>query len=457
MNFRIVIAEDEEITLKHLVYALKREGYEAVGAKDAREALALMESEPFDVLITDVKMPGMSGLELLERVKEKFPWMEVLIITGFGTIDSAVEAMKKGAYEYITKPFNLDELILKVKHIHERRSLKRENVALKASFGMKRGPSVIARSDSMRKVLDIVEGIRDSDCNVLITGEAGVGKSLLAKIIHSTSRRQDMPFLPIHCATYSGDLLGGELFGCERGATPGYIGASGAGPVGAKQGLLEIAQGGTLFLNAVTEIPGGLQARLLGAVEHGEIMRDGGARPVKVNVRFIAAAGKDIKGLVSEGRFMEDLYYRLNVMEIFIPPLRERRQDIEPLSAFFLRKHAAGAGKKITGLSREALDILNDYSFPGNVRELENILERAVILGQGPLVTAENLPRSIKMFRIETFTPDRVLTLDELTREYAEKVLSLVDGDGDKAAELLGISEPGLREILKDAGKAGKG
>ncbi len=435
MNFRIIIAEDEEITLKHLMHALKREGYEAVGVKNGLEALEHMERGLFDVLITDVRMPGMSGIELLERVKERFHGIEVLIITGFGSIDAAVEAMKKGAYEYIAKPFNLDELILKVRNIHERKTLMKENAALKA--GVRKEVSFIARSAAMQKIVSIVEGIKDSDRNVFLTGESGVGKSLLAKIIHFTSGRQDMPFLSLNCATFGGEALSAELFGAEFSAAK------------AKQGLLEIADGGTLFLDGITEMPADAQARLLGVIETGELARNGSVKSVRVNVRLIAAASQNMKDLISEGKFMEDLYYRLNLVDIFVPPLREHKEDIGPLSAFFLQKHLVNTNKKISGLTKEAIGILEGYSFPGNVRELENIIERAVILEKGPLITPESLPRSIKMFRIETFPPDRILTLDELTRDYAEKVLLLAAGDRVKAAGLLGIDELSLARILK--------
>jgi DNA-binding NtrC family response regulator len=442
VKFKIIIAEDEDITRKHLLYALTREGYEVVGTKNGREALSLIESEHFDVLITDIKMPEMDGIELLEKVKEKHHGIEVLIITGFGSIDSAVEAMKKGAYEYITKPFNLDELILKVKNINERAALKKENLAMKAFLGMNRGVSIVTGSESMRKIVGIVEEMKDSDCNVFLTGETGVGKGLVAQIIHFTSRRQNMPFLSTNCATLSGEFLARELFGYEREAFEGALKA--------KQGLAEIADSGTLFLDEITEMPVGLQARLLKLLEDGVFFREGGATPIKLNVRFIAAAQRDMKSLTARAGFSEDLYYRLNAMEIYIPPLRERKDDIEPLALYFLKKHLRESNKNITGFMRESLEILKQYSFPGNVRELENIVERAVILEKTQLISPESLPRSIKMFRIETFPPDRVRTIAEITRDYAERVLELAEGDKLKAAELLGISEISLWKILKE-------
>ena len=441
MTFKILIAEDEEITLKHLVNTLKREGYDVLGTKNGREALDAMSKEHLDVLITDIKMPEMNGIELLERAKEIDHEIEVLIITGFGSIGSAVEAMKKGAYEYITKPFDLDELILKVKNIHERKVLKKENVALKAFFGMNKRVSIIAKSKSMQNILNVIEGIRDSDCNILLTGESGVGKSLLAKIIHFTSRRQNMPFLSINCATLTEDLLASELFGHEKGAF--------TGAVRTKQGLVEIADKGTLFLDEIAEMATNLQAKLLKVIEEGEFFRVGGTRPIKVDVRFIAATNQNVRRIISEGRFREDLYYRLNVMEIFIPPLRERRDDIEPLSNYFLHKHLPKSNKKIKGISKEAMDILMHYSFPGNVRELENIIERAIILERSTLITPESLPQSITMFQIETIEPGKIKTMDEINKEYAERVVEMFGGNKSKAAEVLGISRTSLWRILK--------
>lgn len=438
MNFKIIVAEDEDITRKHLLKALTREGYEAVGAKNGREALARIESEHFDVLITDIKMPEMNGMDLLEKVKEKHYGTEVLVITGFGSIDSAVEAMKKGAYEYITKPFNLDELIMKVKNIHERTALKRQNIALKTFFEMKKGVSIVARSDAMKKIVATVEDIRDSDCNALLTGETGVGKCLVAKIIHFTSRRQNMPFLSAKCAAVSPDLLAEELFGREKD-----------GHGGAKQGLLEIASSGTLFLDEITEMPPEIQAKFLRVMEKGEIFREGGTSSIKVDVRLIASAKRWPNNPAAEGNLLPELHCRLNSLEIFIPPLRDRKEDIEPLASFFLKKHLHETTKNITGFADESLKILNQYSFPGNVRELENIVERAVILEKGSLIGPESLPRSLKLFRIETYPPDGVRTIDEITRDYAEMVLALTDGDKQKTASLLGVSEIALWKILK--------
>jgi len=442
MAFKILIAEDEEITVKHLTNTLVAEGYVVTSTLNGLDAQRKIEADSFDLLIADIKMPGLTGIELLERVKEKSPETEVVIITGFGSISSAIDAMKKGAAEYVTKPFDLDELLLKVRKIHDQKILKKENVALKAFAGMNKKVSIIARSSSMNNILSTIDGMKDSDCNVLLTGETGVGKSLLARIIHTTSRRQGMPFLSINCATLTEELLASELFGHEKGAF--------TGAVKTKQGLVEIADTGTLFLDEIAEMAPNLQAKLLKVIEEGEFYRVGGTKPVKVDVRFIAATNQNVRAIIAEGRFREDLYYRLNIMEISIPPLRDRRDDILPLCTYFLEKHILSSRKKIAGFTKEALDVLTHYSYPGNVRELENIVERAIILEKGDVISPGSLPQTIKMFQIETIEPDRVKTIDELNKEYAVRVLEMFGDNKSKAAEVLGISRTSLWRILKE-------
>jgi DNA-binding NtrC family response regulator len=441
MTARILIAEDEAISLKHLTYALEKEGFIVTGAKDGTEALSLFEKNAFDVVIADIKMPGMDGLTLLEKIKEKSPGMDVIIITGFGSIESAVDAMKKGASEYVTKPFNLDELSLKVKKVLEKKRIEKENEALKISLGIDQEFPFIAKSRTMQRVVEVIRSITGSDCNVLLTGESGVGKGLVARIIHQTSGRKDKPFLGLNCAIFTEELLASELFGHEKGAF--------TGAVAAKKGLIEITDTGTLFLDEIAEMTPALQAKLLKVIEDREFIRVGGTRTIKVDVRFIAATNQNIAGLIKEGKFREDLYYRLNVMDIYIPPLRERREDITPLAKYFLQKYARKENKKITVLSKEAMNTLLSYGFPGNVRELENIIERAVILEKTSAIRPESLPQTIKLFEVETISPDRVRTIDELNREYAEKVLDFVDQNRSKAAELLGISRTSLWRILK--------
>ena len=442
MALKIIVAEDEDITLKNILETLHEAGYEVTGTVNGDEAMQLMEKEHFDVLITDIKMPRMNGIELMEKVKEKYTEMDVIIITGFGSISSAVNAIKKGAYDYITKPFDLDELLLKVKKIQEKKILKKENIALKTFLGMNKEIPIIAKSERMKRILTVIEGMKDSDCSVFLTGESGVGKSLVAKIIRFSSNRKNMPFLSINCATLTEELLSSELFGHEKGAF--------TGAVMTKQGLVEIADTGTLFLDEISELSPNLQAKLLKVIEEGEFYRVGGTKPLKVDVRFIAATNQDVKRLISDNRFREDLYYRLNVMEFNIPPLRDRIDDIKPLSSFFLQKHLPKSGKKITGFTKEAMDILLNYSFPGNVRELENIIERAIILEKSSMITHESIPSSIRLLQIETLDPEKLKTVDDVIKEYAEKVLKMLGGNRSKAAEVLGISRTSLWKILKE-------
>lgn len=441
MNMRLLVAEDEEITLKHLKYALEKEGFSVTGVANGLDALNALDKEAYDILLTDIKMPGMDGMELLTIVKEKYPQTEVIVITGFGSIESAVHAMQKGAGDYVTKPFNLDELILKVRKIQEKKSLENENIALRVSLGLDKELPFIAKSRTMKRVIDVINSIKGSDCNVLITGESGVGKGLIAKLIHYSGPRSDKPFLGINCAIFTEELLASELFGHERGAF--------TGAVSAKQGLLEIARNGTLFLDEIAEMTPTLQAKLLKVIEDKEFMRVGGTRSIRVDVRFIAATNQNINSLVSQGKFREDLYYRLNVMDIYVPPLRDRREDILPLSRHFLEKAARKAHKKISGFSKEAMQMFSSYGFPGNVRELENIIERSVILEKAAVITPESLPQSIKLFHVESIDPNRIKTLDEVNRDYAEKILEYVEDNKSKAADILGISRTSLWRILK--------
>jgi DNA-binding NtrC family response regulator len=441
MSLKILIAEDEEITLKHLRYALEKEGYNLTCVNNGIDASAKLEKEGFDILIADIKMPGMDGLTLLSNVKEKYPDTEVIIVTGFGSIESAVNAMRQGATDYITKPFNIDELNLKIKKIQEKKRLEKENLALKASLSLDKETPFIVKSRPMQRVIEIINSIASSDCNVLITGESGTGKGLVAKLIHYTGLRKEKPFLAINCAIFTEELLASELFGHEKGAF--------TGAVAAKQGLIEIANHGTLFLDEIAEMPPNLQAKLLKVIEDKEFLRVGGTRAVKVDVRFIAATNQNIKSLVSSGGFREDLYYRLNVMDIYIPPLRERIKDLTPLSDHFLEKHAKKSSKKITGFTKETMDILLSYGFPGNVRELENIIERAVILEKTSQITPDSLPQSIKLFQVEAINPQNIKTIEEVNREYAEKILEFAEDNKSKAAEMLGISRTSLWRILK--------
>ncbi len=442
MAFRVLVAEDEDITRKHIINALRDDKYETEGAANGADAFERIEADAFDLLIADIKMPKMNGLELLSRVKATSPETEVIVITGFGSISSAVDAIKNGADDYLPKPFDLDELILKVNRLRDRKALKKENVALKTYLGMEEDISVVAVSTSMKKVLDIIRRIQDSDATILLTGESGVGKNLLAKVIHFSSSRRGQPFLSLNCATFTEDLLASELFGHEKGAF--------TSAVSQKQGLMQIADGGTLYLDEIAELSPSLQAKLLKVIEDQEFYRVGGTKPIRVDVRFLAATNQNLEKAIAAGSFRKDLYYRLNVMEINIPPLRERKKDIEPLGRFFLAKHMPEYRKRIRGFTNESLQILRNYSYPGNVRELENIIERAVILEKSPYITPESLPHSLKLFQIETMEPDKIKPLDEIDRDYAKYVVEMLGGNKTEAAHLLGISRTSLWRMLKE-------
>ncbi len=442
MSIKILIAEDEEITVKHLLYALEDESYDVTSVNNGTDAFKKIQQDAFDLLIADIKMPGMDGLTLLSKVKDNYPAMEVIIITGFGSIKTAVDAMRNGAVDYITKPFNLDEILLKINKIKEIKRLEKENIALKISLGLGKETPIVAKSLMMKKVIEIISSIMNSDCTVLLTGESGVGKGMVAKLIHYSGLRKDSPFLAVNCAIFTEELLSSELFGHEKGAFTGAITR--------KQGLIEIAHKGSLFLDEIAEMSPSLQAKLLKVLEDQEFMRVGGVKPIKVDVRFIAATNQNINVLVSDGRFREDLYYRLNVMDIYIPPLRERREDIVPLSKHFLEKQVKKANKKIKGISKESFKMLMSYGFPGNVRELENMIERAVILEKTSQITPASLPQTIKLFQVESIDPNRIKKLDEISKDYAEKVLEYVEGNKSKAAEMLGISRTSLWRILSN-------
>jgi DNA-binding NtrC family response regulator len=442
MPFNVLIAEDEEITLRHLVGTLQKEGYGVTASTNGLDALRRIEADSFDLVVADIKMPGMTGIELLEKIKERSSDTDVIIITGFGSIGSAIEAMKKGAAEYVTKPFDLDELVLKVRKLSERKALVRENLALRTFLGIDRKVSIIARSPPMLRILGVIEEMRDSESNILLTGETGVGKSLLAKIVHYTSRRQERPFLAVNCATFTEELLASELFGHERGAF--------TGAVKTKQGLMEIADTGTLFLDEVAEMAPGLQAKLLKVIEEREFYRVGGTRPHRVDVRFVAATNEDPRAAVDSGKLRKDLYYRLNVVGISIPPLRERREDIEPLATYFLQKHLPKSHKRISGFAQDAMDVLQRYSYPGNVRELENAVERAVILERTARITSEVLPLDLKLAQVDSVVPGKLRTIEELNKEYAERIIELLGGNRTRAAEVLGISRTSLWRILKE-------
>ncbi|GAB5046544.1 sigma-54-dependent transcriptional regulator [Thermodesulfovibrio sp. TK110] len=443
---KILVVDDENITLKNLEHVMKKEGYDVTATQNGVEALKLIEKQPFDIVLTDIKMEKVDGFEILRKCKSLYPDMEVIMITGYATVESAVEAMKEGAFYYISKPFKLDIIRKIVKEASEKVSLKKEVKQLREQLDFREKVNIITQNIKMLKLLEIARQISPTDCSVLITGESGTGKELFARYIHLNSLRKSGPFLAVNCGAFTEELLSNELFGHEKGA---FTGATAL-----KKGLIEIASSGTLFLDEITEMSPTMQAKLLRVIQEKEFFRLGGTEPIKVDVRFIAATNKDIREEVKKGKFREDLYYRLNVVSLEVPPLRERKDDIPLLVAYFVKKYASIMKKEVIKVSDEAMNLLINYEYPGNVRELENIIERAVVLSNSSQIEIEHLPDDLKDLKIQVFTKKegKFMTLDELEKEYIIWVLKEVDNNKTLAAQILGIDRVSLWRKLKNYG-----
>ena len=384
---KILVVDDDREMASLLFDVLRGEGFSVLPLSDSLEALRILQREEFDVLITDLKMKGLKGLDLLEEAKKVVPLTPVIIITAFGTIESAIQAMKMGAYDYITKPFQMDQIVLTVKKALENRWLKKEVARLKKEVESRfHFHQLIGESPSMQKLYDLVERIKESSSNVLITGESGTGKELVAKAIHYSGSRKGGPFIAVNCAAIPETLLESELFGYKKGA---FTDAKAD-----KKGLISEAGEGTLFLDEITEMSPLLQAKMLRVIEERKVRPLGDTNSHPVDVRFISASNRSLKDLIHQGRFREDLYYRLKVIDIELPPLRERKDDIPLLVQHFIQKFRQES-KKVSGASEEGLRILIDYSWPGNVRELENVIQRAITLGQQETILPEDLPASM--------------------------------------------------------------
>lgn len=439
---KILIVDDEKLTLRNLEYILKKEGYEVVTASNGYYALKLLQKDSFDVVITDIKMEGINGIELLEKCKELHPDTEVIMITAYASIDSVIETMKKGAFFYISKPFKLEEVKKIVKEAVEKVALKKE-----VNFLRKREKEkhvlIVTQNPEMKKILEMAKQIAVTDCNVLILGETGTGKELLARYIHIHSKRAEGPFIPINCGAFNEELLNNELFGHEKGA---FTGATTL-----KKGLLEIASGGTLFLDEITEMSLSMQVKLLRVIQEKEFYRLGGTQPIKVDIRLIAATNKNLQQLIKEGAFRQDLYYRLNVVSFKLPPLSERKDDIPLLCYYFLQKYSKIMKKEVKEISEEAISILMQYDFPGNVRELENIIERGVALTTSDKIEVAHLPEELKKLKIITLRkPEHKLpSLEEQEAMYIKYVLKETGGNKTLAAQILGIDRATLWRKIK--------
>ncbi|MEW6607898.1 MAG: sigma-54 dependent transcriptional regulator, partial [bacterium] len=369
----ILIVDDEKIALQNLEHVMRKEGYEVTVTQSGQNALNLLEEKQFEIVLTDLRMEKVDGKQILKRCKELYPETEVIMITGYATLDSAVEVMKQGAFYYIAKPFKLDEVRQVVKEAIEKVNLKKENKLLREQVENLQGRvKIITQDPAMQRLLNTAKQIAPTDSNVLISGETGTGKELLAKYIHFNSLRANGPFFAINCGAFPENLLNSELFGYEKGA---FTDAQAM-----KKGLIEMASGGTLFLDEITEMLPSMQVKLLRVIQEKDVLRLGSTKPIKVDVRFIAATNRNIQKSIKDGQFRQDLYYRLNVLSFHLPPLSERKDDLVLLSYYFLKKYSLLMKKEISGISEDVLALLREYDFPGNIRELENIIERGVAL-----------------------------------------------------------------------------
>jgi two-component system response regulator HydG len=434
----ILVVDDSPDTLEVLQRNLESKVYRVFTAPGAVEAIKILESTAMDLVITDLKMPNVDGLSLVRHIQENFKDTEVMMITGYPSIEGAVEAVKTGAEEYLAKPFTDEELFTAVKRVldklYERRTvLKQTRKPLVNRHGL------IGESKAMRKVLNAIEKAAASSATVLITGESGTGKELVARAIHYNSPRASAPFVPINCGGIPETLLESELFG--------YVKGSFTGATETRAGFFQTAEGGTIFLDEISETSLSMQVKLLRVLQDKEVIMVGERRPQKVDVRIIAATNKDLQSLLNKGSFREDLYYRLNVITIDVPPLREREEDILLLVNHFAVKYAKESGKTTPRFSENALQVLKSYYWPGNARELENIIQRLVIMSEGDIVDVADLPSLMRFSALSGIGPQR--TLAAVEAEYILSVLASVDKNKTKAAEILGIDRKTLREKLK--------
>lgn len=422
---------------------LSRAGYETFTVGSGAEALRLVANERFDLVVTDIKMPEMDGLQLLEKLKEFEPSLPIIVMTAYGTIENAVQALRFGAYDYIAKPFETDEIKLTVAKALEREHLLAENRYLHAELeGRYDFSGIVGGSPAMQQVYEMASSVAISNANVMITGESGTGKELLARSIHYSSLRKEKPFVVLNCAALSEGVLESELFGHEKGAFSGALDT--------RKGRFERADQGTLFIDEVAEMSMAAQVKLLRVIQEHEFERVGGNKTISVDVRIVAATNKKLEGQVKEGKFREDLYYRLNVVNINIPPLRSRREDIEPLTRHFLQKYAAETGRKITDLAPRALSCLLAYDWPGNVRELQNAIERAVVLSKGSVLTPRDFPQSLQgddqiCLQIPEKGGSLTEILEDLERQLILQTLQREEGSQTRAADTLGIKRTTLR------------
>ena len=441
-----ILVVDDDADMRELVRdMLKDRGHQVTIAGSGQEALKALGEEDYSVVLTDLRMRGMQGLELLAEIKRTYPDINVILMTAFGSVETAVEAMKHGASDYLTKPVKKDELVRVIERVVREAALRREVSRLRQEVHKEYSfHQILGKSKPMQAVFDLIKRVADSPTNVLITGESGTGKELVAKAIHFNSERKDAPFIPVNCAAIPEPLLESELFGHMRGSfTDAKMD---------KRGLFEEAQKGTLFLDEISELPLMLQAKLLRAIQEKEIRRVGANKSISIDVRIIAATNLNLSEEVKAKRFRDDLYYRLNVIEVKLPPLRDRREDIPLLVEAFLKRCGSTRGKEVKGVNEAALAMLMDYAWPGNVRELENVIERAVTLSRGDKITSDDLPPAVQGARGDRRVLDeaaeKTLPLHEIEKEYIKKILDKMGGNKYQAAHVLGIDRKTLYRKL---------
>jgi len=446
-DYNILVIDDEAAQRDVLTGYLKKKGYKIFSASSGKEGIETARTNSVDIILSDFKMPDLNGIEVLENVKKLNPEISFVIVTAYGTVENAVKAMRLGAFDYISKPVDLDELDLMIERIIEHKNLKSENQLLKTQLQEKyKISSIVSQSQKMEEVINVAARVADSKANVLITGENGTGKEVLAKAIHYISPRKDSAFVAVNVPALTETLLESELFGHEKGA---FTSADKM-----KKGRFEIAHGGTIFLDEVGDIPQSIQVKLLRVLQEHQFERVGGTEKIEIDVRIIAATNKELEQKIKDGTFREDLYYRLNVVSIKIPPLRERKEDIVPMIENFIEKYCKENNKVTLDISKEAADVLMKYNYPGNVRELENIIERAVVLTRGKVITLNDLPMSIKGFKEEktlAALSEGTLTeqVEELEKQLIFDALQESAGNQTKAGKLLGLTERNLRYKLK--------
>lgn len=444
---RILIVEDDRKMRDALLQIMTREGYNSQEADSGESALAKMKMNSYDVVITDLKLPGIDGMDVLEAIRNSHADTAVIMITAFATVDSAVEAMKKGAEDYIAKPFHLDEIRLVVRKVLEKKKLLDDNALLRSELRKKYSfKNIVGQSEAMIDVFKMINKVKDSKATVLIVGETGTGKEVVARAIHYNSVRSEKLFLPVNCAALTESLLESELFGYVKGAF--------TGAVRDKQGVFEVADGGTIFLDEVGDITLGLQQKLLRVLENGEIQPVGSTARKTTDVRVLAATNKDIEGMLPLGTFREDLYYRLNVVTLRVPPLRERIDDIALLASHFLIKYCAENQKRISRISADALRLLERYEWPGNVRELENTIARATLLETADEITPASLPDKLRDISRHSTNGDEedFHSLEEVGKRYVIQILEKTGGNKAKAAKILGINRTSLWRMMNRLG-----